>query len=462
MISLILSGGVGSRLWPISREKLPKQFSPLLDQCLFSITAKRLEKLGEVQVCTSEQLRTLTLSAVRNDELNVSEVYHEPVGRNTAPAIALVCHMLNLQGRADEILGVYPSDHWIEKETEFVSAMKLAQQCAEQGQVVTIGIQPNHPATGFGYVDCQTDVFAKEGRFKAHKVKGFREKPDFETAEKYIKAGHYYWNSGMFVFKVSTMIDAFKKHMPEMWQMMEALKADLSNLDEVYGGLPKQSIDYGIMEKIDNQVNIPCDIGWSDLGSWDDISKIAETKPIRSSVDQREWGAKNCFTHSDQKKMICLSGVEDLIVVDTDDALLITKKGQSQDVKKIVEDLKSQSSTKISDHTFEHRPWGFYRNLYEEKNYKTKVITVDPGQQLSYQSHTKRSEIWITVEGLGEVVLNDEVIPVEPGKIVRVPVGAKHRMRNPSSEPLKFVEVQLGDYFGEDDITRYEDDYKRV
>lgn len=465
MISLILSGGVGTRLWPLSREKLPKQFSPLLGESLFVHTVERLSQFGEVQVCTSEKMKTLTEMALQksNGGFHLSQAYYEPVGRNTAPAIALVCrHMLSL-GRDDEVMGVFPSDHWIEKTDVFAQAIHLAQDCAKQGQIVTIGLQPTYPATGFGYIECETKkAFAQGEELSAFTVKGFKEKPDEEKAHQYIQSGNFFWNSGMFVFQISTMIEAMEKFMPEMWQKLLQVKADLSNLSQVYQDLESESIDYGIMEKVSNQVNIPCDIGWSDLGSWDDVAEISQRKSLQSQVEMQNIQSSDCYAFSDHHKTICFAGVDNLIVVDTKDALLVTQKGQSQIVKPLVDQLKTFKNSLLIEHQYEARPWGEYKNLYEEKNFKTKVITVDPYQQLSYQSHEKRSEIWVTVEGKGEVVLNDEVISIFPGEVVKIPQGAKHRMRNTGDEPLKFVEVQMGHYFGEDDIIRYQDDYKRV
>lgn len=462
MISLILSGGIGSRLWPLSRKKLPKQFSPLLNESLFVNTVKRLQTFGDVQVCTSAELKGLTEMAIRKSHLRVSNAFYEPMGRNTAPAIALACWSLQEQNKQDEVLGVFPSDHWIDNMEQFAKALQLAENCARDGQIVTIGIKPDRPATGFGYIQRDEKVFKEAEGLQAFSVKGFKEKPDLKTAQEYLDSGQYNWNSGMFVFKVETMIESFKKFMPVMWEKLQELKSDLSNLEEVYSQLESQSIDYGIMEQAENQVNIPCDIGWNDLGSWDDISDIAEKKSIQSSVATISQNAKNCFAHGEKEKLVCFLGVQDLIVVDTDDAILVAQKGKTQEVKDLVTELKGKHEVLLTDHTYEHRPWGTYRNLYEEETFKTKVITVDPGQRLSYQSHKQRAEVWVTVEGEGVVVLNGEEIKVSPGKVVSIPAGAKHRMSNSGDKVLKFVEVQLGDYFGEDDITRYEDDYKRM
>ncbi|MEM7646923.1 MAG: mannose-1-phosphate guanylyltransferase/mannose-6-phosphate isomerase [Pseudomonadota bacterium] len=462
MISLVLSGGVGSRLWPVSRENLPKQFSPLFGEALFSQTVKRQQKLGPVYVCTALSMKGLTESSIRNDSLTVEKNFYEPFGRNTAPAIGLVCKYLQRQKRMTEVVGVFPSDHWIEKQDVFANALLLAEECARQNQIVTIGLKPTYPATGFGYIDCQTATFSESHGLKAHTVKAFKEKPKKTVAQEYLNKGHYFWNSGMFVFQLQTMVEAFEAHLPETWRLLDELDDDFSNIESVYKRIDPESIDFGIMEKCSNQVNIPCDIGWSDLGSWDDIAQASEAGDLESSNVTIRENSNNCYTYSNHQKTICLSDVDDLIVVETRDALLVTKKGQSQSVKQIVDQLKKQNPSLTQDHVFEYRPWGKYHNLHEEEGFKTKVIEIDPGQQLSYQSHKKRTEIWVAVIGKGEVVLNDEIIPVSKGKIVEIPQGAKHRMRNAGPGPLKFVEVQLGDYFGEDDIIRYSDDYERV
>lgn len=462
MISLILSGGVGSRLWPLSREKYPKQFLALFELPLFVKTMKRLVPLGELQICTSAQLKSLTETAIHKSRLDVGARFYEPMGRNTAPAIALACLQLHRQKRDNEILGVFPSDHWIQNESLFYKVLNLAQDCAKQGQIVTVGIQANYPATGFGYIECLKNVFMESGELKAYPVKGFTEKPSLEVAKKYIEAKNYFWNSGMFVFQVKTMIACFEQFMPDMWKQLQNLNDSMDNIATVYKSLPSQSIDYGVMERAPNQVNIPCDIGWNDLGSWDDIAALSSLQKNSSQAEVFNYEASNNFAYSNQNKAICFSGVDNLIVVDTGDALLITQKGKGQKTKELYDLVKESQKQLVSEHNFDHRPWGFYQNLLEETDFKTKIISVDPGAQLSYQSHTKRSEIWVTVMGTGEVVLDEQVHKVSPGKVITVPVGAKHRMRNTGAQPLRFIEVQLGDYFGEDDIVRYEDDYKRI
>ena len=462
MNSLILSGGIGSRLWPLSRRKYPKQFIELFEQSLFEATLKRLSPMGPVFVCTGQSLKSLTDTTVHRSGLPVEKTFYEPVGRNTAPAIGLVCRWLEMENRSSEVLGVFPSDHWIDDEQTFQRTMILAEDLAEHGKIVTLGIKPDHPATGFGYVECESQVIGSHEGLEAFAVKGFREKPNMETAKEFLAAGSFFWNSGMFVFRVSTMIEAFKSLMPELWEGLSKLDHSLENLDTVFPNLPAESIDYGIMERFKNQANIPCDLGWSDMGSWDDVAQAGTGQSLGAKVELVSQNSHNCFVYSENEAAIALSHVEDLIIVNTQDALLVCKRGESQSVKDLFVQVESQAKILTLEHSFEKRPWGDYRNVWEEEQFKTKVITVSPHQQLSYQSHQHRSETWVVVDGVGEVVLDDEVIPVKAGTVVQIPTTSKHRMRNTGDKVLRFVEVQLGSYFGEDDIVRYEDDYKRV
>jgi mannose-1-phosphate guanylyltransferase/mannose-6-phosphate isomerase len=462
MISVILSGGSGTRLWPVSRAKWPKQFCDLFTESLFSRTCRRLEAFGEVQICTSKEMKELTEKSARENHHSISQYLYEPIGRNTAPAVALICQNLLNKSISDEIIGIFPSDHWIEKKETFKEVIELAVDCAKEGQIVTIGIEPNFPSTGFGYIERDSVEFISKNNHKSFLVKSFKEKPNLETAQKYLASSQYSWNSGMFVFSLQTMVKAFQEHMPTLWKRVSELKSDFSNIEEIYNSIKPESLDYGIMEHAKNIVCIPCDLGWSDLGSWDDISNIKNKNDIKNFATSIEHNSSDCFAFSNQAKTICLNGVKDLIIVDTQDALLISAKGESQDIKKILEKIQTQSPDLASSHVFEHRPWGQYQSLWEEESFKTKVIQIDPQQQISYQSHAKRSETWIIVEGAGVVTLNDQPIDVKIGSVVIIPLGSKHRIKNTGTNLLKFVEVQLGTYFGEDDITRFQDDYQRL
>jgi mannose-1-phosphate guanylyltransferase/mannose-1-phosphate guanylyltransferase/mannose-6-phosphate isomerase len=343
----------------------------------------------------------------------------------------------------------------------FLAAVREAERAAQDGSVVTLGIQPTYPATGFGYIELESKPNAG-APVAALGARGFREKPNLKTAEEFVASGRFVWNAGIFVFKVEAMIANFKEFLPELWAGIETLKPGLENLAEVYRSLPSISIDYGVMEKLKAQKCVPCDPGWSDLGSWDDVVRYASSKPLTNEAQVYSHASSGCHAISHREKVIGFLNVDDLIVIDSGDAMLISKKGTTQDVRHIFQALKDARRSEVVDHKFEIRPWGKFEVLLDEEHFKSKKITVNPGSQLSLQSHTKRAENWIIVRGTGEVVLNDQVISVKAGASVFIPVGAKHRARNTGTEPLEFIEVQTGTYFGEDDIIRYQDDYQRT
>lgn len=452
---IILSGGSGTRLWPTSRKQYPKQFCDLLDKPLQTLTIERLQVYGKGLIVTSQALKVLTEKNISQNHLKISKVLYEPVGKNTAAAVALACKYLELNNRAQEISGVFPSDALIIDDKAFDVALKTATVSAETGSVVILGIQPKTPETGFGYI--QTSASDKSSK-NAIEVLKFHEKPNLEKAKSFLVDGNYFWNAGIFIFKTSVMIELFKQHEPELWQKISTLKADLSNLNDVYASLRSISLDYAIMEKLkpSELKCVPCDMGWSDLGSWDSLVENSEGDLVPVEV-----ACKGNVVFSKQKKTYGIVGVDDLIIVDTADALMICKKGESQKVKDLVEKIESTDKKFVSEHVFEHRPWGEYEILRDESYFKSKLIRVEPGQQISYQSHTKRSEHWIIVKGEAIVILNDEEIKRKTGEHVYIPVGAKHRIINRTTSMVEFVEVQVGSYFGEDDIVRYQDDYGR-
>ena len=337
MISLILSGGIGSRLWPISKKSHPKQFTNIFGENLFTRTVKRLETLGEIHVCTSRDLQLLTEQNIKQKHLPVTHLLYEPSRRNTAPAVALACLALLRSNRNHEIMGVFPCDHWIENQVVFQQAIALAKVCAEKNQVVTIGAKPRYPATGFGYIGHDHDIFLRQDDLTAFGVKIFREKPDPQQAQEYLVSDSpvFFWNTGIFIFKVQTMIECFKKYTPLLWETINESNMDLSNLSSIYEKLPNLSLDHGILEKIQNHVNIPCDMDWSDLGSWDDIAQILESNASFLQEEAIIDDSRNCFIYNEEPKTICLSHVKDLLVINTNDALLIVSKGNSQSVKNI-------------------------------------------------------------------------------------------------------------------------------
>jgi len=456
MIPVVLSGGSGTRLWPVSRAACPKQFVDLFEESLLRKTLRRVEALGLPWVVSVAEHRTLTARILAELALPARQALFEPVGRNTAPAVAFLCqHLLNHQ-QGDEIVGIFPADHLIEDEEEFQAVCQLAAACAGRNQVVTLGVRPTYPATGYGYIEVEAQVFAERGDHQALLTRSFHEKPTAAMAEQFFSWGNYFWNAGMFVFRVRVMAGHFRRLMPELWQRIEKLAPDLSNLAEIYRQLPDESIDYGIMEKLKEQVSIPCDLGWSDVGSWDEVARLSEGAPAV------ELDAHDNFVHPHGNRTYGLVGVSDLLIVDTQDALLITRRGHSQDVKALVEELKRTGSRSATEATREERPWGRFEVLRESEHWKVKVLQVDPCQQLSYQSHERRSEHWVIVRGRPEVVLDGEILHLGPGECVQIPQGARHRIRNPGSEVVELIEVQRGTYFGEDDITRFEDDYDRV
>ena len=457
MIPVILSGGSGTRLWPVSRQQMPKQFCDIFGKPLQTYTLERSLRMGTPWIVTSKALQTLTELNLKQNKADAVKVVYEPFGKNTAPAIAVLCQLLQLQGHAEEIVGVFPSDHLITKEDAFLSVVKFASEVAKENKVVTLGITPSYPETGYGYIQTRAVSLKDNGSLKAYSVVKFHEKPSLDKAKEFLAQGSFSWNAGIFVFKVSHMISLFMKHQPEMLALVSSLKADASNLDDIYGKVQSISIDYAIMEKLssDELACVPAEFGWSDVGSWDAVASLQKGHDVLSVKGQ------NNFVFGDDKKHYSTIGLDDVIVVDTKDAMMLVKKGSSQDVRHVVEALTQQKSKLVKEHVFEYRPWGYFEILRDTEHFKSKVIRVNPHSQISYQSHAKREEHWTITQGAGEVVLNDEVIPVKTGSHVHIPLGAKHRIRNNTSEMLEFVEVQLGTYFGEDDIVRYQDDYKR-
>ncbi len=466
MIPVVLSGGSGTRLWPVSRASYPKQFCEFYDQSFLVNTHQRLRSFGAPWILTVESMRGLTLKLAHDLGIPKNQILFEPFAKNTGPAMALLCHHFSQLGFEDEIVGVFPSDHIITDPSAFEAAILVAEKAARRGSIVTLGIQPRFAATGYGYIEIGAKLSSSEPlSVPIHTVLGFREKPDQAKADEYLQSKQFLWNAGLFVFRVRDLIAAFATHLPEVWNRIHRIDSQFANAKYEYANCPSVSIDYGIMEKLENQICIPCDMGWSDVGSWDELSRLSEentglTKQSHTQVFVQD--SESNFVFSIRNKVVGLIGVRDLLVVDSPDALLVCKKGDSQRVKELVEQVKAAGLPEATEHPFETRPWGGFEVLADHKEFKAKRIQVDAGQQLSYQSHKQRSEHWVVVSGKGELNINDVKRTLGVGESVDIPVGAKHRIRNPGPEPLIFVEVQLGTYFGEDDILRFEDDYSRV
>lgn len=459
LLPVIMSGGSGTRLWPVSRSKFPKQFCELLDQPLHTLTLNRLKKYGKSLVVTNIKFQDLTESDIRKNNFAIEKVLYEPSPRNTAAAIGLVCKYLQMQNRLDQVVGVFSSDNLILKESAFHEALEVATAKAQSGSVVVLGIKPDRPETGFGYIQVQNRAI---GTKQATQVLKFHEKPSVTKANEFLTAGTYFWNAGIFIFKVENMIQHFKKLEPEIWNQLEKLNADFSNLNEVYKDIKNISVDYAILEKLTSPdlMCVTCDIGWSDLGSWDSLTDIRDG--YQSQAPQNiQVSSKNNSVYPIENKTYSFVGVDDLIVVDTADALLVCKKNESQKVKDVVDRLKVTHPKLTEEHVFENRPWGKFEILRDQDYYKSKIIRVDAGQKISYQSHAKRAEHWIVVKGEAIVVLNDKEIVLTTGQHIFIPQGAKHRIMNRTNSAVEFIEVQVGTYFGEDDIVRYQDDYGR-
>jgi mannose-1-phosphate guanylyltransferase/mannose-6-phosphate isomerase len=456
---MILAGGSGTRLWPLSRKRYAKQFLNLIgEDTMIQETALRV-KSHSIHVVTDKESSVLVEDQLSRviPFFSRGNIIVEPMGRNTAPAIGYGASFFS----EEDIIAVLPADHHIEKEEEFQKLLSQAEGLAKKGYIVTFGIVPHRPETGYGYIkvtDQKTEA--------AWKVDSFKEKPDKATAEEYLQEGRYYWNSGMFVFSVKTLMEELEKNSPEIYRVLEKVGGKEAAPEE-YGKFPDISIDYAVMEKTDNLVLLESDIGWSDIGGfealWENLPKDKNQNAVKGEMDLFSIDSTgNLFFSMTPKKIFSAIGVKDLVVVDTGDALLVASKKESQNVKKVVESLKEQKRDEAFLHTKVHRPWGYYVNIREEEGFKIKKIVVYPGERLSLQSHEKRSESWTIVRGEAEVTVNHEVKKMKKGDNILIPLKARHRLANPAEEALlEIVEVQMGSYLGEDDITRYEDDYQR-
>lgn len=456
---IILAGGGGTRLWPLSRKKFPKQFLSLIgDKSLIQNTALRVKK-NNIWVVTNQDTEALTAEQLSTEIpfFQKGNVIVEPLARNTAPAIAYGASFFE----DDEVLVVLPADHHIQKTDEFNRLLAEAEVLAKKGNIVTFGIIPHRPETGYGYIKV-----AQEKIGAACKVEAFKEKPDKATAEAYLKAGNYYWNSGMFVFTAGTLRKELAKYCPDIMGVLRNVGGKKAEADS-YAKFPSISIDYAVMEKTDKIVLLPADIGWSDIGGfealWENLQKDANDNAIQGRMDLKTIDSKGnlFFSGASRKKIVAGIGIKDLVIVDTDDVLLVSDKKESQRVKEVFTEIQKEEREEAELHTRVFRPWGYYRNVKEEPGYKIKEIVVYPGERLSLQSHDKRSESWTVVQGQGLVINGESEVTLKRGDNILIPMGAKHRLSNPTEELLTIVEVQMGEYLGEDDIVRYQDDYNR-
>lgn len=453
---VILCGGSGTRLWPISRTLYPKQFVKLFqNESLFQKTITRNKNISN-SFCIVINQEQYFLGLDQMDELSLSSKSSfiiEPIGRNTAPAIAMAA----LAADPKEILLIVPSDHLIEKQTDYETTVMKAKELAQQDRIVTFGIMPSYAETGYGYIEAN-----------GIEVKSFKEKPDAHTAQMYLDAGNYYWNSGMFCFKAGVFLEELKTHAPDVYHECVAtfnharrdqgIRLQLEDMKMIRS----ESIDYAVMERSKKVNVVPSDIGWSDLGSFDSLYETLPKDNQGNTLSENtiHLGSKNNLIISDDR-LISTIDVEDLMIVDTRDALVIAKKGSTQKVKDLVAEVKKRNVEMTNVHTTAHRPWGSYTILDDNKSYKVKQITVRPGAKLSLQYHHHRSEHWIVVKGTATVTVGDDTFELHQNESTYIPKESKHRLANNQKEDLVLIEAQVGTYLGEDDIVRLQDDYKR-
>ena len=469
IIPVILSGGSGTRLWPLSRESHPKQFLPLLgERSLLQMTWLRLRGLagmGAPLVVANEEHRFLVAEQLRQVDAEPSALILEPVGRNTAPAIA-VAAMRAMAGGDDPVLLVLPSDHVITDEPGFRAAILQVLPAAEAGELVTFGIVPTASETGYGYIKAAPGAGPVGG---VRPVQRFVEKPDAATAAHYLASGEYFWNSGMFAFRASRYLEELQRTRPQMvTAVREALDkasvdADFLRLDrDAFSASPSDSIDYAVMESTERAAVLPIDVGWNDVGSWSALWSVVDQdgdgNAHRGDVIARD--CRNTLAMSD-KRLVALIGLDDVVVVDTDDAVLVARRDRVQEVKDIVATLKQAKRPQATWHRKVYRPWGSYDGIDSGERFQVKRIIVKPGASLSLQMHHHRAEHWIVVKGTARVTCGEKVFLLAENESTYIPLGSKHRLENPGKQPLELIEVQSGSYLGEDDIVRFEDVYGR-
>ncbi len=454
---IVLAGGKGTRLWPMSRKTFPKQFMPMKGGTLFRQTVNRcllIEKTKNIFVSTNQDYLHLVEEGLSGTGIKKDNIIVEPSAKNTGPAILFALKELKkLKAKDDELVFVCPSDHFITPEDEFVKDIQKAQKISSSGHIVTFGIKPNSPEIGYGYIGAKRSSLSVEGnKINFHQVESFIEKPCLEKAQELLKSGKYYWNSGMFLFPMGLMMKEFKDSAPDLIK-------DISNFDKIRS----VSIDNAVIEKSDKIATVPAGFRWSDVGSWESFHQTQEKdrdgNVITGNVLMND--VKNSLIMGNNRLVACF-GLENITIIETGDAVFVAPKNRSQEVKSLVENLEKNNKREAYEGLKTNRPWGNYIILGEGEKYKIKKIAVHPKKRLSLQSHKFRSEHWVVIEGKAKVTVNDKDYLLKKGESFFVPLKARHRLENPSSQPLEIIEVQNGNYLGEDDIVRFDDDYGRI
>ena len=463
---VILSGGSGTRLWPLSRKLYPKQFISLINETtLFQDTILRLPKdVDNPIVICNEDHRFLAAEQLRQINKEPNGIILEPVGKNTAPAIALAALKLINNGE-DPLLLVLSADHLIKNINAFHQSIKVAKRLADNNKLVTFGIVPSKAETGYGYIKANIDSVADY-----YRIQSFTEKPNEESAKKYLDSGNYLWNSGMFMFRASIYLQELEKFEPEILNICKkSCQTEYKDKDFIrlknneFYQCPEQSVDYAVMENTKDGVVVPLDANWSDIGSWDALWN-AKNKDKNGNVSEGDVildKVKNTYTYS-SNRLVSVIGTSDLIIVDTQDALLVADKKYSQNIKNIVNQLKNSGRSEADNHRKVFRPWGYYDSIDANDGFQVKRILVNPGAKLSLQKHQHRAEHWIVVRGIAQITCGNEVFSLKENQSTYIPKGTVHRLENQEKTPLEIIEIQTGDYLGEDDIIRLEDDYQRT
>ena len=467
IIPVILSGGAGSRLWPLSRQHFPKQLMPLLGgRTMLQETIRRLdgvEDLAAPIIVSNEQHRFMVAEQLRAESIEPADIILEPVGRNTAPAVAVAAARAAVEGE-EPILLVLPADHVIREQAPLHEAIARGAALAADGKLVTFGIVPDAPETGYGYIR------AAQPGSEPSAVLEFVEKPDAERAAAYLASGDYFWNSGMFMFRASRYLEELETHAPEMVAACRsalegaARDLDFTRLDAAaFEACPADSIDYAVMEKTSDAVVVPLAAGWNDVGSWAALHQVSEKDPSDNVLvgDVVVEDTSNCYLYS-SGRLVTAVGLSDCVVIETPDAVLVAPRDKVQDVKKLVNTLKAEGRDETSAHRQVFRPWGSYDSIDIGERFQVKRIVVNPGAKLSLQMHHHRAEHWIVVQGTARVTRGDREFLLGENESTYIPMGTTHRLENPGKVPLHLIEVQSGTYLGEDDIVRYDDTYGRA